>query len=122
MENITQEQIAKCLFNGNYKMGKLCGGLHKVANVVARGIALPDNLPDNATMFLFMNNNIVLYVAGGVVYKNTNAEQHLTPIQKASVAYCMDNNKLPVENVALEWQGKSGNGVALSDKVAGMFA
>lgn len=119
---VSQEQIAKCLFNGNYKMGKLCGGLHKVANVKARGIALPETLPENTTMFLFMNNNIVLYVAGGVVYKNTNAEPHLTDIQRASVQYCLDNNTLPVENVALEWQGKSGNGVALSDKVAGMFA
>lgn len=120
-EQITNEQIAKCLFNGNYKLGKLCGGLHKVANVKQRNIQLPDKLPDNATLFLYMNNNIVLYVAGGKVYVNTQAEQHLTDIQRASVQYCLDNNKLPVENVAIEWQGKSGGGVQLCDKVAGMF-
>lgn len=119
---VSNEQIAKCLFNGNYKMGKLCGGLHKVANVVARGIALPEALPENTTMFLYMSNNIVLYVAGGVCYVNTNAEPHLSDIQKASVRYCLDNNKLPVENVAIEWAGKSGGGVQLCDKVAGMFA
>lgn len=122
MNTITNEQVAKCLFNGNYKMGKLCGGLHKVDNVKARGIALPDKLPDNTTLFLYMNNNIVLYVAGGVCYVNTQADTHLTDIQRASVRYCLDNNKLPVENVAIDWVGKSGNGVQLCDKVAGMFA
>lgn len=82
---ITLDQINKCMSNGNYKLGKLCGGWHSVANVKQRNIQLPEVLPDNTTAFLYCNGNVVFYIAGGVGNCNVDSVGKLSPIQQATL-------------------------------------
>lgn len=122
---ITPDQINKCLFNGNYKLGKLSGGLHSVDNVKNRGLSLPDNLPDNTKNFLFFSGNVILYTAGGKAYYNTGSTGKLTDIQKASLEYIkktLTGKKIPMVDVDLGWQSTGGGrSVSLDDKISGMF-
>lgn len=119
---ITSQQVNKCLFNGNYKLGKLCGGLHKVENLKSRGLDLPSGLPDNTSVFLYFSGNVVFYIAGGVIYTNIDATNKLSEIQKASYEYCLANTKAKRESVSLGWTSSSGGkSISLEEKLAGLL-
>lgn len=123
--SVNSGQINNCLFNGNYKLGKLCGGWHSVDTVKDKGITLPDNLPDNTSAFLYFSGNVVFYIAGGKGYYNTDSTGHLTDTQKASYDYILDiakGKKVSVENIQLGWHNVGGGkGLSLADKVAKLF-
>lgn len=123
MENT---KIKNCLFNGNYKLGKLSGGFHKVENLESRKIAKPDGLPKGARSFLYFSGNIVLYTLENnrAVY-NTDATGKLTENQKAGLDYIqqvLKTKKYTLENKALGWKNTGGGkSVSLDDKIAGML-
>ena len=124
--NINIEQINNALFNGNYKLGKLSQGWHKVANVKQRNIDLPEQLPEQAVAFFYTQGNVVLYVANGKLYVNSDSDSKLSTLQQGCVDYLVDNVKLPVEKIQLGWQGKVANGIdrqqAVANKVLSMLA
>lgn len=125
MSEITQEQINRCLFNGNNKLGKMSGGWHKVADAKAKGYKLPEKLPEQAQGFFLCNGNVAGYVAGGVFYTNTDATAHLSEIQKACVALLAEQAQgkgKKLANCQLGWQGASGGkATTVAEKVAGLF-
>lgn len=124
--SINIEKINNALFNGNYKLGKLSQGWHKVANVKQRNIELPEQLPEQAVAFFYTQGNVVLYVANGKLYENNDSNGKLSILQQGCVDYLKNNLKLPVEQKQLGWQGKVANGIdreqAVANKVLSMLA
>jgi len=126
--NITLAQVNNCLFNGNYKLGKLCGGWHSVKALADRNINLPDNLPDNTSAFLYFNGNVVLYLAGGKAYYNTGASGKLTPVQASALSTVqaqLESKQVQVNSVDLGWHGVNRNGTdpqaRLANKIQALF-
>ena len=128
--SITIDQVRCALYNGNHKKqpsGNVPQGLHSIADSKAVDGAekVPAGVPENCTHVFVCSGNVVCYVADKKLFINTSADAHLTDIQKACVDYLTTQAGGKCDYVAIEWQGRAGNGAdkekALAGKVSALF-
>lgn len=125
-EVITEQQVKNCLYNGNYKEGKLCGGFHSAESIKAHSLTMPDNIPDNTSVFLYFNGNVILYVASGNAVYNTSANGKLSNVQLRALELIKNgiaNKGMTLTDKELGWKSANGGskGATLEERIANML-